>query len=154
MKQPTSSQRRKWFAWHETHGRNVAATCRHFGISRSTFYRWLARRDPARPEKPLRARSRRPRTVRRSTWPLRDLRFIADLNRRHPRWGRKRIHQEFSEHGRSYSEATVGRMLRAVRARCPICHGQQDRHNEGLHALGLEVWRATGIDLSEINRQR
>jgi transposase-like protein len=26
--------------------KNVALTCRHFGISRQTFYRWLKRYEP------------------------------------------------------------------------------------------------------------
>jgi len=35
-------------AWMDFHRRtqNVARTCRHFGISRQTFYRWLKRYEP------------------------------------------------------------------------------------------------------------
>lgn len=29
-----------WFDWYKTHGNNVSLTCRHFGISRDTFYHW------------------------------------------------------------------------------------------------------------------
>ena len=29
--------------WHRSHGENVARTARHFGYSRPTVYRWLAR---------------------------------------------------------------------------------------------------------------
>jgi Homeodomain-like domain len=36
------------FDWHHTHGQNVSRTCRHFGISRPTFYRWQRRYVPGR----------------------------------------------------------------------------------------------------------
>ena len=36
--------------WHRSHGANVARTARHFGYSRPTVYRWLARFDRARLE--------------------------------------------------------------------------------------------------------
>ena len=63
MPQPTTRQRRLWIAWHFAHGENVSATCAQFGIHRSTLYRWLAR-YANQPQKPLRARSRRPQTTR------------------------------------------------------------------------------------------
>ena len=35
-----------WMDFYRTHGRNAALTCRRFGISRQTFYRWKRRFDP------------------------------------------------------------------------------------------------------------
>lgn len=32
-----------WFDWYQTHGKNISLTCRHFGISRDTFYTWKKR---------------------------------------------------------------------------------------------------------------
>lgn len=29
-----------WFDWYRIHGNNISLTCRHFGISRDTFYHW------------------------------------------------------------------------------------------------------------------
>lgn len=40
---PEAKKRLKWFDWHRDHGENVSLTCRHFGIGRSTFYRWAKR---------------------------------------------------------------------------------------------------------------
>jgi CTP:molybdopterin cytidylyltransferase MocA len=34
--------------YYEQHGRNAALTCRYFGISRQTFYRWRRRYRPQR----------------------------------------------------------------------------------------------------------
>ena len=33
-------QRLKMLGWYEDHGHNAALTCRRFGVSRDTFYRW------------------------------------------------------------------------------------------------------------------
>jgi len=46
---------------------NVAHTCRHFGISRQTFYRWQGRYDPYDLTS-LEERSHRPRQCRQPTW--------------------------------------------------------------------------------------
>ena len=40
-----AKQRLKWFDYYHSHGRNVARTCRYFGISRQTFHRWRRRYD-------------------------------------------------------------------------------------------------------------
>ena len=32
-----------WMDWYHTHGKNAEGTCRHFGISKSVFYRWKNR---------------------------------------------------------------------------------------------------------------
>lgn len=45
----------------------VTVTCRRFGISRSTYYRWWKRFDP-RNLKSLENRSRRPKNVRKLKW--------------------------------------------------------------------------------------
>jgi len=37
--------RLQWMLFYYFNGRNVARTCRHFGISRQTFYRWKRRFD-------------------------------------------------------------------------------------------------------------
>lgn len=34
-----------WIDWYFSHGKNAEGTCRHFGISKSVFYRWFNRFD-------------------------------------------------------------------------------------------------------------
>lgn len=36
-------KRLAWIDWYVSHRRNAQATCRHFGLSKSVFYRWLKR---------------------------------------------------------------------------------------------------------------
>ncbi len=39
-------QRLAWFDYYRARGGNTALTCRYFGISRQTLYRWQRRYDP------------------------------------------------------------------------------------------------------------
>ena len=63
----TAKQRLKWLDYYFAHGRNAALPCRHFGISRQTFYRWRPRYDP-HDLTTLEDRSRRPKRVRQRQW--------------------------------------------------------------------------------------
>lgn len=40
--------RLRWMEFYQGHARNARLTCRHFGISPATFYRWWHRYDPRR----------------------------------------------------------------------------------------------------------
>src|SRR4051794_22561659 len=43
---PEVGERLRWFLHFAEHG-SVSATCRQFGIARTTFYRWARRFDPS-----------------------------------------------------------------------------------------------------------
>ena len=62
-----AKQHLAWLDYYRTHGRHAALTCRYFGISRQTFYRWKRRYDP-HDLTTLEPRSHRPRRVRQPTW--------------------------------------------------------------------------------------
>src|SRR5579859_6520598 len=59
--------RLQWMLFYRCNGRNAARTCRHFGISRQTFYRWWRRFD-RHDLSTLEERSHRPRKIRQPTW--------------------------------------------------------------------------------------
>ena len=44
-----AQKRYAWFEYYEKCGRNARKTCRHFGISPDTFYRWKKRYRPEDP---------------------------------------------------------------------------------------------------------
>ncbi|MDO9334003.1 MAG: helix-turn-helix domain-containing protein, partial [Dehalococcoidales bacterium] len=64
---PDASNRLKWFDYYRAHGNNARLTCRHFGISPQTFYRWFKRYNP-KDLKTLESRSHRPKHVRLPTY--------------------------------------------------------------------------------------
>jgi len=67
-----AAERRLWWIdWYYDHGKNISLTCRYFGISRVTFYRWFKRynrhnlyslEDDTK--------TRRPKHVRQMTTPI------------------------------------------------------------------------------------
>ncbi|MCH7838243.1 MAG: helix-turn-helix domain-containing protein, partial [Chloroflexi bacterium] len=74
--------------YYERHGRNAALTCRYFGISRQTFYRWRRRYRPRRLAS-LEERSCRPRRVLQPTWSLELAQAVCELREQYPRLGGK-----------------------------------------------------------------
>jgi putative transposase len=115
---PEGRRRLRWMDYYVTHGRNAARTCRHFDISRETFYRWWRRYDPRR----LRSleddrRTRRPRRVRQPETPPALEARIRMLRETHPRWGDRKLAVLLRREGWRVSHATVGRVLGRLRAK-------------------------------------
>ena len=139
MSEYTSAARRSWVAYYLSHG-NVSATCREFGISRATFYKWLSRYDPEKPSRSLRSRSRRPHNPKRGPrWSRMDLQILAELSMNNPTWGAGRLAKRMQELEIPVSRPTAGRMLSRIMRRCPVCNGVQGRHRETLHALNRDL---------------
>jgi transposase InsO family protein len=92
----------------ETH--SVAATCRHFGIARSTYYRWKERYVPARVGS-LENRSSRPQQTRRPTWSTQDVLAVRDLRQQFPRMGKDKLAILLRQQGVTLSVSMVGRIL-------------------------------------------
>ncbi len=99
-----------WFDWHRRHGENVSLTCRHFGISRPTFYRWLKRYRPL-DLRTLESRSSRPKRCRQRSWTLGQLRAVQRLRERYPRWGKDKLVILLRREGVELSTSMVGRIL-------------------------------------------
>jgi hypothetical protein len=68
----------------------VAHTCRHFGISRQTFYRWQRRYDPYDLTS-LEERSHRPCQCRQPTWAFSLEEKVLGLRLQFPRWGKDKL---------------------------------------------------------------
>jgi len=62
---PEAKRRLKWLDWYFAHGKNARLTCRHFGISPDTFYRWKKRFKP-KCLLTLESQSRKPKNIRQS----------------------------------------------------------------------------------------
>lgn len=109
-----AEQRRRVQEWHAAHGQNVSLTCRHFGISRPTFYRWQQRYDPRRPQS-LENRSCRPRRVRQPQWSPAYLAAVRTLRSQYPRWGKDKLAVLLRRAGLVLSVSMVGRILTVLK---------------------------------------
>ena len=85
-----ANKRLKWFDYYESHGKNARETCRHFGISPDTFYRWRKHYCPG-DLRSLEERSRRPKHVRRPTWRSETVKAVQELREHYPRWGKAKL---------------------------------------------------------------
>jgi len=100
--------------WYEARGRNAALTCRHFGISRDTFYRWWHRYQRWGLGG-LENGSHRPKRVRKRTWSRELEQAVLELRRLTPGWGKDKLVVLLQEQGWTCSASMVGRILRRLK---------------------------------------
>jgi len=107
-----SREARNRLAWMDFYRRssNVARTCRHFGISRQTFYRWRRRYDPQNLAT-LEQRSHRPHRRRQPTWSSSLAERVLALRLRYPRWGKDKLAVLLRQRKLAVSTSMVGRIL-------------------------------------------
>ena len=96
--------------WHESHGKNVSLTARHFYISRSSLYDWL-KRYRAGGQRGLEDRGRRPRNVRKPTWAAELEARVLKLREENPCWGKDKLTPVLRREGVTVSVSMVGRIL-------------------------------------------
>ena len=101
--------RLKWMDHYAAH-QNAALTCRYFGISRQTFYRWK-RRYNSRDLTRLEDRSHRPRRRRQPTWSRELALAVLHLREQYPRWGKDKLAVLLHREGWVVSTSMVGRIL-------------------------------------------
>jgi len=89
---------------------NLAHTCRHFGISRQTFYRWQRRYDPY-DWTTLEEHSHRPRQCRQPTWAFPLEEKVLGLRLQFPRWGKDKLAVLLRRQKLAVSTSMVGRIL-------------------------------------------
>src|SRR5260370_760757 len=104
--------RLQWMLFYLFNGRNAARTCRHFGISRQTFYRWLRRFD-RHDLTTLEGRSHRPRNIRRPTWTTATAERLLALRKQYPCWGKDKLTVLLAREKLFVSVSMVGRILRS-----------------------------------------
>jgi putative transposase len=105
-----AQNRLQWMLFYFFNGRSAARTCRHFGISRQTFYRWKRRFD-RHDLTTLEEHSHRPRTVRLPTWTVELAERVLSLRQQYPRWGKDKLVVLLRREQRHVSTSMVGRIL-------------------------------------------
>ncbi len=113
---PDANKRLKWFDFYLAHRRNARLTCRYFGISPQTFYRWL-KRYKGQDLKTLESRSHRPRHVRQPTYSPDLINSVLRLREAYPRWGKEKLVVLLRREHIQVSTSMVGRILKQLKAR-------------------------------------
>jgi len=109
-------QRLKWFDYYNLRGQNARLTCRYYGISPQTFYRWKRRYNP-RHLASLEDRSHRPQHVRQPTYSTELVEAVLKLREEYPRWGKDKLVILVQREGFGCSASTVGRIIRRLKQR-------------------------------------
>lgn len=104
-----------WQALREQ-GLSSSQASDRLGLPRSTLYRWQRRLQWAGPQG-LEDRSRRPNHPRQPTWTPELVRAVLGLRKQYPRWGKAKLTPLLRGAGWPASEATVGRILSALKRR-------------------------------------
>lgn len=103
--------RLRWIDFYHRHA-DARLTCRHFGISPTTFYKWLAR-FLERGLRGLESLSRAPHAKRLPTLSWQTVDLICSIRRGQPAWSKHKIAVLLErDHGIRLSASTVGRVLK------------------------------------------
>lgn len=124
--------RLRWFEFYATHEYNASLTCRHFGIARSTFARWLKRFDSS-DERTLEEESRRPKHVRLPETDDVVIAMVGEMRRKNPLMNKGVIREELLCAGHDVSLATVGRII--TRNRFFFADTPSHRRKRGNHLV-------------------
>ncbi len=104
-------QRIKWFDYYHK-CRNVSRTCRYYGISRKTFYKWK-RRYLKYHLPSLENNSRRPRHLRQSKIPWEKVLVVRKLRTQYPYYSKYKLSVILErDHSINLSASTVGRIIK------------------------------------------
>ncbi len=103
--------RLKWIQ-HYQKTRNISKTCRYYGISRTTFYKWYKRYQKEGIEG-LYDRPRTPKNKRKPTVRNKYQQIIIKVRKKHPTWSKEKIAKYLEvEKGIKVSPSTVYRVLK------------------------------------------
>jgi transposase len=104
----------RWMQHFMTY-RSARLTCRHFGISPSTFYHWKKKFDPSCLITLEDRASRKPKNKRRPKWNGETLLLIERFISLNQFVKHKRIQEFLAAQGVQVSASTVSRMLKQLR---------------------------------------
>lgn len=105
-------KRLSWIGWYYSHGKNAELTCRHFGISKSVFYRWFNRFDK-RNLKTLEfdTKTRRPNNVRKPAIATHILQRIYDIRREDLEKSKYEIQEDLKREGILIGQSAIQRVI-------------------------------------------
>jgi len=87
---PEAKKRKGWLDYYSSHNNNISLTCRYFGITRVTFYKWLQRYDQD-DTTTLNDRSRAPMNRRKRKIDPEIERRIIELRKKYIRYGKEKL---------------------------------------------------------------
>lgn len=105
-------KRLAWMDYYLSHNKNASLTCRYFGISRDTFYRWKRRFQP-RYLQSLEddTRTRRPKKVRAMTTPQRVQERVYTIRKADVEKSKYEIQAELRDEGITVGQTAIQKVI-------------------------------------------
>lgn len=105
-------KRLTWFDFWHTHEENISLTCRHFGISRDTFYLWKGKFNPNNLHSlEDNKQTRTPHHLREMTTPTWILKRAYDIRLDDPEKSKYEIHEELLREGIKVCHDTIQKVI-------------------------------------------
>ena len=112
-----------WIDWYSSNGRNAELTCRHFGISKSLFYRWKNRFDSKNLQSlEFDTKTRRPSKVRETTMPISVKKRIYEIRLQDPEKSKYEIQEELKREGIFSGQSAIQNFINKNKELLNIAH--------------------------------
>lgn len=106
-------RRLSWFDYWHTHQQNISLTCRHFGISRDTFYLWQKKFNPHNLQSlEDNKQTRTPHHLREMTTPPSILKRIYEIRLASPWMSKYEICEQLKREGIKISTKPIEKVIR------------------------------------------
>lgn len=117
-----------WLDWYSSNERNAELTCRHFGISKSLFYRWKNRFNPNNLQSlEFDTKTRRPKNVRETTISIVTQKRIYDIRLQDPEKSKYEIQEELKREGISCGQSAIQNFINQHKELLNIQHHKRIR---------------------------
>ena len=124
-----------WIDWYFSHGKNAEATCRHFGISKSVFYRWFNRFNKGNLKTlEFDTKTRRPANVRKPNVAPYILQRIYDIRNQDIEKSKYEIQEDLRREGISIGQSAIQRVINSHSELSNIQHKKRLRKHKN-HAI-------------------
>src|SRR3989344_8900857 len=121
-------RRLAWMDWYFSHGENAELTCRHFGISKSLFYRWKNRFNPKNLHTlEFDTKTRRPKKVRETTISMAVQKRIYDIRILDPEKSKYEIQEELKREGILSGQSAIQNFINKHKELLSIQHHKRIR---------------------------
>ncbi len=123
-------KRLTWIDWYFSHDKNAELTCRHFGVSKSVFYRWFNRFDKRNLiSLEFDTKTRRPHHVREMTTDPTVSKQIYDIRIKDLEKSKWEIHEELRRRGINVAHNVIQKVINRHRELLNTQHTKRiDKH--------------------------
>jgi len=117
-----------WLDWYFSNGKNAELTCRHFGISKSLFYRWKNRFNPDNLQTlEFDTKTRRPKNVRKTILSMAVQKRIYDIRFQDSEKSKYEIQEELKREGIFTGQSAIQNFINSRKELLNLQHHKKVR---------------------------